>query len=310
MLRLYTHEACLAHQPGAGHPESPARLAVVLRALDHDHYAALDRCEAPRATRAMLERAHDADYLERIFAIAAESARSGETLHLDADTVLSPHSLEAALRAAGAVIAAVDAVLDGACRRAFCAVRPPGHHATATQAMGFCIFNSIAVGAAHALAAHGLKRVAIIDFDVHHGNGTQDIATREPHVLYLSSHQSPLYPGTGAASEHGSGNVFNAPLPPGTGSEEFRATWRELLLPRLVAFRPQLILVSAGFDAHRLDPLADMNLGSEDFAWLGAELAALADAHASGRLVSALEGGYSLTALAAAVPAYLAAQLD
>lgn len=310
MLRLYTHEACLAHHTGAGHPESSARLATVLRALDHDHYAALDRCEAPRATRAMLERAHDADYVARIFALAEECARSGESLHVDADTVLSPDTLEAALRAAGAVVTAVDAVLAGACRRAFCAVRPPGHHATAAQAMGFCIFNSIAVGATHALAVHGLKRVAIIDFDVHHGNGTQDIAAREPRLLYLSSHQSPLYPGTGAASEHGSGNVFNAPLPPGTGGEEFRATWRELLLPRLAAFRPQLMLVSAGFDAHRLDPLADMNLGSEDFAWLGAELAALADAHASGRLISALEGGYSLSALAAAVPAYLAAQLD
>jgi acetoin utilization deacetylase AcuC-like enzyme len=310
MLRLYTHDACLAHQPGAGHPESPARLASVLHALDHDHFAALDRCEAPRATRAMLERAHDADYVARIFALAEECARNGASLHVDADTVLAPATLEAALRAAGAVVAAVDAVLDGACRRAFCAVRPPGHHATATQAMGFCIFNSVAIGAAHALAAHGLKRVAIIDFDVHHGNGTQDIAAREPRLLYLSTHQSPLYPGTGAASEHGRGNVFNAPLPPGTGSEEFRATWHELLLPRLAAFRPQLLLVSAGFDAHRLDPLADMNLGSEDFAWLGAELTTLADAHASGRLVSALEGGYSLSALAAAVPAYLAAQLD
>lgn len=310
MLRLYTHDACLTHTPGPGHPESPARLETVLRALDHDRFAHIDRCEAPAATRAQLERVHTAAYLDTLFSAGEACELQDTSVHLDADTVLSPGSLQAALLAAGAVIAAVDALVQGPCRKAFCAVRPPGHHATAGQAMGFCLLNNVAVGAAHALIAHGLKRVAIVDFDVHHGNGSQDIFAAEPRVLYLSSHQSPLYPGTGSQEERGVGNILNAPLAPGTGGEEFRATWRELLLPRLSAFKPQLLLVSAGFDAHRLDPLADMNLGTEDFAWIGAELSSLANAHAGGRMASVLEGGYSLSALASAVPAYLAAQLD
>ncbi len=310
MLRLYTHPDCLAHQPGPGHPESPARLRTVLAALDHDRFARLDRCEAPAVTAAQLARVHEAAMLARIEAAAAEAARNGAGVALDADTVLGPHSIEAARRAAGAAVAAVDAVLAGACRHAFCAVRPPGHHATPQQAMGFCIYNSVAVGAAHALAAHGLARVAIADFDVHHGNGTQAYAAGEPRVLYLSSHQSPLYPGTGEHGEHDPGNVLNAPLPPGSGGAAFRAVWDERLLPRLAAFRPQLILVSAGFDAHRLDPLADLDLGHEDYAWIGTRLAHLADAHCGGRLVSVLEGGYSLSALTGAVPAYLQPQLD
>lgn len=309
MLRLYTHAACLRHQPGPGHPESPARLEAVLRALDDARCAGLERHAAPAATPAQLRRVHDAAHIERMLAAGAAIARDGRQVAIDADTVLGPGSLDAALHAAGAVVAAVDAVLGGACRRAFCAVRPPGHHATPAQAMGFCLFNSVAVGAAHALAAHGLARVAIVDFDVHHGNGSQDYAAGEPRVLYLSSHQSPLYPGTGAAGEHGVGNVLNAPLPPGSGSAPFRAVWDERLLPRLAAFGPQLILASAGFDAHRLDPLADLDLVSDDYAWLGARLTHLADTHSAGRLVSALEGGYSLSALADAVPAYLQPQL-
>jgi acetoin utilization deacetylase AcuC-like enzyme len=226
---------------------------------------------------------------------------------LDEDTLMSPGSVEAARRAAGANVAAVDAVLNGDCLRAFCAVRPPGHHATRDQAMGFCLFNNVAVAAAHALAAHGLKRVAIADFDVHHGNGTQAIFEREPRVLFVSSHQSPLYPGSGHEDERGVGNIVNGPLSPGAGSHEFRELWDSVLLPRLDAFRPQLVLVSAGFDAHRDDPLADIRLGHEDYAWVTGQLVALARSHASGRLVSTLEGGYDLAALAACASAHVSA---
>lgn len=303
MLRLYTHAACIEHQPGPGHPESPARLLAVLAALDHDRFAALDRVEAPRATLEQLARVHGSAHIERVFTAAPKDGLT----RLDADTAMSPGSLEAALRAAGAVCAAVDAALAGTALRAFCAVRPPGHHATRDAAMGFCLFNNVAIGAAQALAVHGLKRVAVVDFDVHHGNGTQDIFAREPRVLYVSSHQMPLYPGSGERSECGVGNIVNAPLPPGTGSEEFRAQWHEALLPRIAAFRPQLILASAGFDAHRLDPLANLDLNAEDYAWLTRRLVELADVHAGGRLVSSLEGGYSLTALRASAAAHVAA---
>ena len=221
MLQLYTHAICLEHDTGAGHAESPARLRAVLQALDHDRFATVDRVEAPRATREQLQRVHDGAYVDRILA----SAPANGSVRLDEDTVMSPASAEAALRAAGAVVAAVDAVMSDATTRAFCAVRPPGHHATPDCAMGFCLFNNIAVGAAHALAAHGLKRIAIADFDVHHGNGTQDIFLREPRVLFISSHQSPLYPGTGREDEHGVGNIVNAPLSPGDGSYAFRELW-------------------------------------------------------------------------------------
>jgi acetoin utilization deacetylase AcuC-like enzyme len=200
----------------------------------------------------------------------------------------------------------VDAVIAKETRRAFCAVRPPGHHATPDAAMGFCIFNGIAVAAAHALEAHGLERVAILDSDVHHGNGTQDIFWREPRVLYLSSHQMPLYPGTGARNERGVSNVVNAPLPPQAGSHEFRAAWDDLLFPALENFRPQLLLVSAGFDAHRLDPLAQLQLETEDYAWITRRICDLADEHAQGRMVSVLEGGYSLDALRESVAAHVA----
>jgi len=302
MLRLYTHPACLQHDPGPGHPESPARLRAVLTALDRDRFAALDRIEAPLASIEALERVHDPAYVARILA----SAPAEGVVRLDEDTLMSPASAEAALRAAGAVVAAIDAALDERANRAFCAVRPPGHHATADQAMGFCLFNNVAVGAAHALAEHGLERVAIADFDVHHGNGTQDIFAREPRVLFVSSHQSPLYPGSGGADETGAGNLLNAPLPPGTGSLGFRQTWDEQLLPRLDAFRPQLLLVSAGFDAHRADPLAQLELVADDYAWLTSRLLEIARTHAGGRVVSTLEGGYDLDALAASAAAHVA----
>jgi len=306
MLRLYTHPACLQHDPGPGHAESPARLRAVLQALDHDRFAALDRVEAPRAMREQLLRVHSPAHVERIFA----SEPKGGMAALDEDTAMSPGSLEAALRAAGACVAAVDAVLSGAAARAFCAVRPPGHHATQTQAMGFCLFDNIAVAAAHALAVHGLKRVAIADFDVHHGNGTQDIFAAEPRVLFLSSHQSPLYPDSGGEDERGAGNIVNGCLSPGAGSLEFRELWEGRLLPRLHAFKPQLVLVSAGFDAHRSDPLADLRLGTEDYAWITERLVELARTHAGGRLVSTLEGGYDLTALAASASAHVAALME
>ncbi|HWU74983.1 MAG TPA: histone deacetylase family protein [Rhodanobacter sp.] len=305
-MQLYTHSACLQHDPGAGHAEQPARLRAVLRALDHDRYRAIDRIEAPQATREQLLRVHDARHIERILG----SDPASGTLRLDEDTLMSKGSAEAALRAAGAVVAAVDAVLSGSARRAFCAVRPPGHHATGSQAMGFCLFNNVAVAAAHALATHGLKRVAIADFDVHHGNGSQAIFECEPRVLFVSSHQSPLYPDSGREGECGMGNIVNGIMSPGAGSPEFRELWDGVLLPRLHAFRPQLVLVSAGFDAHRSDPLADIRLGHEDYAWITGRLLALAERHAGGRLVSSLEGGYDLVALAASASAHVEALME
>ena len=293
MLRLYTHPACLQHASTTDHVECPARLRAILHALDQDRYAALDRVEAPRATREQLLRVHAAAHVDAILAAATDP---GERM-LDADTYFCAGSPEAALRAAGAVIAAVDAALSGRCNKAFCAVRPPGHHATRTQAMGFCLFNNVALGAAHALAHFGLSRVAIADFDVHHGNGTQDIFAREPRVMYASSHQSPLYPDSGGEEECGVGNIVNGTLPPGAGSYEFRALWNDVLLPRLYAFRPQLVLVSAGFDAHRSDPLADLLLGREDYTWITHQLVALA-------------GGYDLAALADSTSAHVSTLME
>jgi len=303
MLRLYTHPACLQHDTGPVHPERPARLVAVLRALDHDRYATVDRIEAPRATREQLLRVHSERHVADIL---DHPPAPGELRQLDEDTLLSPGSAEAALRAAGAAVAAVDAVMGGASSHAFCAVRPPGHHATADRAMGFCLFNNVAVAAAHALAAHGLERVAIADFDVHHGNGTQAIFEREPRVLFASSHQSPLYPDTGGEDELGVGNIVNRGLPAGAGSSEFRQRWEQELLPRLHAFQPQLVLVSAGFDAHQDDPLADLRLDAEDYAWITDRLLRLAREHAQDRLVSLLEGGYDLPALASSAAAHVA----
>ncbi|TDR39762.1 acetoin utilization deacetylase AcuC-like enzyme [Tahibacter aquaticus] len=304
-LALYTHASCLRHEPGAGHPESPARLKAVLEALDTDRFAGVDRIEAPRATREQLLRAHSPGQVEAVF---AQAPQEGD-VRIDADTVMSTGSLEAALRAAGAVCAAVDAVIDAQHERAFCAVRPPGHHATHAQAMGFCLFNNVAIGATHALA-RGLQRVAIVDFDVHHGNGSQDIFENEARVLYASTHEMPLYPGSGLRRETGVGNIVNEPLPSGGGSGEFRTAYRERILPALNAFKPQLLLISAGFDAHKLDPLANLNLDAEDYAWVTQELLDIARKHARGRVVSTLEGGYSLTALRQSVQAHVAALLD
>jgi len=302
-VALYTHAACLEHQPGPQHPESPARLRAVLAALDAPQLAGLERIQAPPASREQLARVHAASLIGSVL----DEAPATGLRQLDPDTAMSAGSADAALRAAGAVCAAVDAACSGGARRAFCAVRPPGHHATVDAAMGFCLFNNAAVGAAHALAVHGLGRVAIVDFDVHHGNGTQDIFERDARVMYASTHQWPLYPGSGAESETGVGNILNLPLAAGSGTEAFRGACRERLLPALDAFAPELVIVSAGFDAHAGDPLAGLRLGIDDFDWITRELVALADRHAGGRLVSTLEGGYDLAALAASTAAHVAA---
>ena len=301
---ILTHPACLLHFPGPGHPESPDRLRAVLTALAAPEFAGIPRVEAPQVARSLIDRVHAGIEYAQIFAHAPHV----QLLRLDADTLMHPaaDSLEAALRAAGAVVAGVDAVLDGRARRAFCAVRPPGHHATPERAMGFCVFNNVALAARQALD-RGLERVAVLDFDVHHGNGTQDCFEREPRVLFASSHQWPLYPGSGSQTESGVGNVFNGHLPAGSGSREFRAVWHDQLLPAVDRFQPQLILVSAGFDGHRLDPLGGLNVETADYAWLTSEIVAIAHRHAGGRVVSTLEGGYSLTALAEAGAAHVRA---
>ena len=291
-LRLYSHPDCLLHANASWHPESPARLAGVLEALRAAGLRGIEWVEAPCATRAQLAQVHTPAHIARVLDTPAQTP-----FLLDGDTGMNAHSATAALRAAGAGCAAVDAVMSGQCERAFCAVRPPGHHATPEHAMGFCLFNSVAVAARHAIEAHFLERVAVVDFDVHHGNGTQACFEREPRVLYLSSHERGLYPGTGLAMERGVGNVRNLLLPAGSGSDAFRAAWREVLLPELDAFRPQLLLVSAGFDAHRADPLAHLALETEDFAWITRELLSVAQRHARGRIVSTLEGGYDPAAL-------------
>ena len=300
-LRVYTHEACLLHDTGPEHAERPERLEVVLGAL-RSAFPHLDWRQAPIATRGQLLRVHSEHLLQAVL-----ESDPAELMLLDPDTVLSPRSAEAALRAAGAAVAAVDAVMIGAARRAFCAVRPPGHHATSDAAMGFCLFNSIAVAARHAIDAHGLERVAVVDFDVHHGNGTQAIFEHDSRVLYASSHQAPLYPWTGDRSETGAGNIFNATLPPGSDGSLFRRIWGDRLLPAIDDFAPQLLLISAGFDGHRRDPLAPLQLDAADFGWLTEALVGLAERHCQGRLVSALEGGYDLDALAESSVAHLRA---
>ena len=300
---LYTHEACLEHDPGPHHPESPARLEAVLAALSGPAYAMLERREAPRASLAQIARAHPGDFAERVLAAVPKQGYAA----LDADTVLSPGSGEAALRAAGAAIAAVDAVIAGEAKSAFCAVRPPGHHAEPRHAMGFCLFNNVAIAARHARTQHGLARVAVVDFDVHHGNGTQAAFEHDPSLFYASTHQMPLYPGTGAVSERGVGNIVNVPLRPMSGSEEFRRAFTATILPALEAFGPELLVISAGFDAHRDDPLAQLMLVEADYAWCTERLVEIAAKHARGRIVSSLEGGYDLDALAASTAAHVAA---
>jgi acetoin utilization deacetylase AcuC-like enzyme len=298
---LYTHPACLEHDPGRHHPESPARLEAVLASLDRPEFARLERCEAPAAAPDDLLRVHSRRHIERILAAVPKSGHVG----LDADTVLSPASGVAALRAAGAVVAAVDAVVAKKADNAFCAVRPPGHHAEPERAMGFCLFNNAAIGALRAREVHGLARVAVVDFDVHHGNGTQAAFEADGSLFYASTHQYPLYPGTGAATETGVGNIVNVPLPPMSGPEQFRRAMTRRILPALDEFRPELVLISAGFDAHRSDPLAQLMLEEADYTWATEQLLEIAARHAAARCVATLEGGYDLTALAASAAAHV-----
>ena len=290
---LFTHPAALDHDTGPGHPECPDRLRVVLAALEHPDFVPLLREEAPEATREQLLLAHPPGYID---AILAQRPAPGARIHLDPDTVMSEDSGEAALRAVGGACAAVDAVMEGWARTAFVAMRPPGHHAEPDRPMGFCLFATAAIAARHARARWGAERVAVVDFDVHHGNGTQAVIAQDPVLFYASSHQYPCYPGTGRASERGiADNICNMPLLPGAGGLAFRAIWDREGLPALQAFAPDLVIVSAGFDAHRADPLAELQLDTADFGWITDRLLEIA----GGRLVSVLEGGYDLNALAA-----------
>lgn len=303
---LISHPDSLTHDTGDQHPERIERIRAIDRVLEAERFSFLVRQQAPLAEHEMLARVHRPDYVESVLAAIPDS---GST-HLDADTIVSPGSGNAALRAAGAACLAVDAVLNKEVRNAFCALRPPGHHAEPHRAMGFCLFNSIAVGAAHALAIHGLERVAMIDFDVHHGNGTQAMTEAEPGFFYVSTHQSPLYPGTGDANETGThGNIANFPMPAGSGRAEIEAAFVEHILPALYERRPELIMISAGFDAHELDPLGAMRLSATDFAWMTRCLLDVAEDVCGGRVVSILEGGYDLTGLSQSVAAHVDAMM-
>lgn len=295
---VVSHEDCAGHLTPPGHPEQVARLAAVMEAL-----GGLDvrHVKAPLAAEDDLLRVHPRRHLEAV----RRAAPVAGFRSLDADTHMSPGTLAAAYRAAGGVVRAVDLVMAGEVVNAFAAVRPPGHHAERETAMGFCFFGNVVVGAKHALEHHGLSRVAIVDFDVHHGNGTQDLVEDDARILFCSTHQSPLYPGTGMAHEVGVDNVLNVPLPDGTGSKAFRDVMSRVVLPRVDAFAPEFLLISAGFDAHRADPLAGMMLETEDFAWVTRRLCDLAERHCQGRVVSALEGGYDLAALGASAAAHV-----
>ncbi|HLQ85684.1 MAG TPA: histone deacetylase family protein [Salinisphaeraceae bacterium] len=300
----YSHPSSLAHDMGTGHPECPQRLQAVARGLAD---ADLERRLVARTPTALasdwLQRLHDPAYIDALVAAVPEQGLR----QLDGDTAIGPHSLDAALHAAGAAINAVDEVMSGQAANAFCAMRPPGHHAERSSAMGFCLFGNVAAGAVHALEAHGLERVAIVDFDVHHGNGTEDVLRDEPRVLFCSSYQNPLFPNTDDTSIPG--QLIKTPLRPGTGSAAFRQAIERDWLPAVDEFRPQLILVSAGFDADRADPLADLQLETKDFAWVTERICELATSHCHGRIVSMLEGGYDLAALAAGVAAHVSVLL-
>ncbi len=292
---LFSHAAALHHETPAGHPERVDRIKAVNQVLASAHFKDLLRREAPLGRDADILRAHADEHLERVRALAPDEGFE----YLDPDTAMSPGTLEAALRAVGAATAAVDAVFRGEADNAFCALRPPGHHAEHRRAMGFCFFNQVAIAAHYAREIYDAERVAVVDFDVHHGNGTQDIFWSDPDLFYGSTHQMPLYPGTGAVQETGVGNIFNAPLRAGDGSAQFREAMTSVILPALDVFTPDLVLISAGFDAHHRDPLGSLQLTEEDFAWVTLKLMEAAEIHCGGRIVSVLEGGYDLQGLGA-----------
>ena len=304
---LVSHSACLEHEMGEGHPERPDRLRVVERALEAETFQQLAREMAPLATKAMLTRVHPLEYVEALERSSPERGR----VRIDADTVMSPGSFEAALRAAGGAVMAVDEVMGAKAKNAFVATRPPGHHAEIATAMGFCFFNNAAIAARHAQAVYGAERIAIVDFDVHHGNGTQAIFWKDKSVLYASTHEMPLFPGTGALSERGEYNqIVNAPLSAGDGGEIFREAVEVAILPRLHNFAPDLIIISAGFDAHYRDPLGNLQLTEADFAWATRALMKMARLHAGARVVSVLEGGYDLQGLARSAAAHVQALME
>lgn len=307
MTTLYiSHEACLKHDNGPGHPERPDRLRAIEKVLSHEIFKPLVRQEAPKGSIDHVARAHPKNYIELI-----KNARPKEGYaFIDPDTSMNPDTWKAIMRAVGGAVMGVDQIMTGAHKNAFIGMRPPGHHAEATRAMGFCIFNHVAIAAHHARSIHGAERVAVIDFDVHHGNGTQDIFWSDKSLFYGSTHQMPLFPGTGALNETGVGNIFNAPLRAGDGREKFQAAMNERILPNLKNFAPDLLIISAGFDAHKNDPLANLMFEAEDFGWATSKLLEVADSHCNGRVVSFLEGGYNLESLAQSTALHVKRLMD
>jgi acetoin utilization deacetylase AcuC-like enzyme len=302
MTTLYiTHPIFLEHETPQGHPERADRLRAIESELVKPEFKTLKREQAKPAARKTLELAHSVEHIAHIH----EFEHTPDLVMLDADTCMGPHSLEASLYAVGAALRAVDAVVTGEVKNAFCAVRPPGHHAEYNKAMGFCLFNNAAIAARYAQQQYGLKRIAIIDFDVHHGNGTQDIFFEDASVFYASSHQSPCYPGTGMENERGKGNIFNVTLAPGSGSRLFREAYANHIFPALETFLPDLLILSSGFDAHWRDPLAQLELDEADFAWITYELKSRAEKFCNGRIISLLEGGYDLEGLSLSVGAHI-----